>query len=239
MLYCQLQSRVLFCEGEKEKMEEAKHNEKQREMKIYIVRHGETALNAKGVMQGRLNEPLNENGRALAALTGKAIKGVHFDRCISGPLIRAEETARIILRESGNPIPIETDDRITEIDFGVMEGKTVAEMGEEGRNFFHEPFRFAGFPNGETILDVCARTQSFLQELIAKDDGKTYLISTHGCAMRGMVNRLSATPADYWLGHAPYNCSFTVVEARGGKAKITDLDKVFYDPGLIVDHFKQ
>jgi broad specificity phosphatase PhoE len=31
-------------------------------MKIYIIRHGETALNAKGVMQGRIDEPLNENG---------------------------------------------------------------------------------------------------------------------------------------------------------------------------------
>lgn len=40
-------------------------------MQIYILRHGETALNAKGVMQGRLDEPLNQSGRELAALTGK------------------------------------------------------------------------------------------------------------------------------------------------------------------------
>ena len=39
-------------------------------MIIYIVRHGETVLNAKGVMQGRLNEPLNQNGRDLAEMTG-------------------------------------------------------------------------------------------------------------------------------------------------------------------------
>ena len=156
-------------------------------MKIYVVRHGETALNAKGVMQGRLNEPLNENGRALAALTGKRI----------------------------------------------------AEMGEEGRRFFTDPFHFTGFPNGESISDVCERTQAFLRELIARDDGKTYLVSTHGCALRGMINALSAAPADYWLGHAPYNCSFTVVEAQGGRAKITALDKVFYDPALIVDHYKE
>ena len=208
-------------------------------MKIYVVRHGETALNAKGVMQGRLNEPLNENGRALAALTGKAIKGVRFDRCISSPLVRAKETAELLLRESGNEIPLEIDGRITEIDFGDMEGKRIAEMGEEGRRFFTDPFHFAGFPNGESIRDVCERTQAFLRELIARDDGKTYLVSTHGCALRGMINALSADPADYWLGHAPYNCSFTVVEAQGGRAKITALDKVFYDPALIVDHYKE
>lgn len=207
-------------------------------MKIYIVRHGETALNAKGVMQGRLNEPLNRAGRDLAVMTGKAMKGIHFDCCISSPLERAKETAQIILRESGNEIPFDIDERIIEIDFGDMEGKTIAEMGDEGHKFFMDPFYFAGFPNGETIKDVCSRTQDFLKELISKDDGKTYLISTHGCALRGMVNYLSEEPANYWLGHAPYNCSFTILEAECGKAKITDIDKVFYDPNLIVDHFK-
>ena len=208
-------------------------------MVIYIVRHGETVLNAKGVMQGRLNEPLNQNGRDLAEMTGKAMKGIHFDCCISSSLDRAKETAEIILRESENDIPIDIDDRAIEIDFGDMEGKKLSEMGDEGLKFFFDTSHFAGFPNGESIQDVCARTQGLLKELIAKDDGKTYLISTHGCAMRGMINYLSDTPADYWLGHAPHNCSFTIVEAEGGKARITDIDKVYYDPSLIVDHFKK
>ena len=207
-------------------------------MMIYIVRHGETVLNAKGVMQGWLDEPLNKNGLDLAAITGKAMKGIHFDCCISSPLNRAGKTAEIILRESGNDIPLCIDDRIIEINFGDMEGKRISEMGEEGYKFFMDPFHFAGFPNGETIQDVCTRTQEFLKELIARDDGKTYLISTHGCAMRGMVNYLLDEPADFWRGHAPYNCSFTIVEAEGGKAHITEIDKVYYDPSLIVDHFK-
>ncbi len=208
-------------------------------MKIYIVRHGETVLNAKGVMQGWLDEPLNQNGHALAEITGIAMKNIRFDCCISSSLTRARETAEIILRESGNDLPLRIDDRIIEINFGDMEGKKISEMGEEGYKFYMDPFHFVGFPNGETIRDVCNRTQEFLKELIAKDDGKTYLISTHGCALRGMVNYLSDNPADYWLGHAPYNCSFTIIEAEGGKAHITDVDKVYYDPSLIVDHFKQ
>ena len=95
-------------------------------MQIYILRHGETALNAKGVMQGRLDEPLNQSGRELAALTGKAIKGIHFDRCISSPLCRARETAELVLRESGNAPSMELDDRIQEIDFGDLEGKNLS-----------------------------------------------------------------------------------------------------------------
>lgn len=208
-------------------------------MIIYILRHGETALNAKGVMQGWLDEPLNENGRKLAVLSGQAMKGIHFDHCISSPFIRAKETAEIILRESGNAAEMQLDDRIREINFGDLEGKGLSEMGKDGYLFYTDPFRFVGFPNGESIRDVCERTQAFLKELIARDDGKVYLVSTHGCAMRAMVNDLNDEPSDYWFGHAPYNCSVTIVEAEGGKARITDVDKVYYDASLIVDHFKE
>ena len=208
-------------------------------MLIFIIRHGETDLNVKGVMQGRIDEPLNKNGRDLAVITGKAMKGIRFDHCISSPLDRAKETAEIILRESGNDIPLSIDNRIIEISFGDMEGKRISDMGEEGRLFYTDPFRFAGFPNGENVQDICSRTQAFLKELTAKNDGKTYLISTHGFAARSMVYYLSDEPADRWFGSAPYNCSFTIVESEGGKARITDVDKVYYDPSLIVDYYQK
>ena len=205
-------------------------------MKIYIIRHGETALNAKGVMQGRINEPLNENGRNLAVLTGRGMQGIRFDACISSPLSRALETAELVLRESGSDLSICTDDRLLEMDFGDIDARKITEMGEESMSFFMAPFQFPGFPNGESIRGLCERTQPFLKELIAKDDGKTYLISTHGCAMRAMTNYLMESPSDFWLGHAPYNCSLTIVEAEGGAARITDIDRVFYDPKLIADY---
>ena len=164
---------------------------------------------------------------------------MHFDHCISSPLDRAMETAKLILRESGNDIPIITDERLLEMNFGDLEGKMISEMGEEADRFHMDPFHFAGFPNGENIYEVCDRTQAFLKELISKDDGKTYLISTHGCAMRGMVNFLFEDSSDYWRGRVPYNCSFTIIDAKNGEARISDVDKVYYDPELIVDHFKK
>lgn len=207
-------------------------------MRIYIVRHGETNANAQKIAQGRLNEPLNKNGRELAILTGQAIKDIHFDVCISSPLVRASETAKIILSESGNDIPFTFDDRLLEMDFGDKEGTSLAEMAGTAFLFYTDPFGFPGFPGGETIQNVCDRTQGFLKELIAKDDRKTYLISTHGCAMRAMTNYLFEDPSDFWLGHAPYNCSFTIIEAQNGTARITDVDKVYYDESLIKDHYK-
>ena len=207
-------------------------------MTIYVIRHGETALNAKAIMQGWLDEPLNQSGRDLAEITGQAMKGIHFDRCISSPLIRAKETAEIVLRESGNSIPIEVDDSIREINFGDLEGRKLSEMGEAGLLFYTDPFHFSGFPNGETIQEVCERTQRFLKKLIEQDDGQTYLIGAHGCALRAMLNFLYQDPSDFWRGHAPYNCSVSIVEVKDGNSRLVAEDKVYYDQSLIVDRYK-
>ncbi len=206
-------------------------------MIIYVVRHGETRLNVKGVFQGRLDEPLNENGEALAALTGRAMKDVHFDCCISSPLKRAYRTAEIVLKESGNDIAIKTDPRIVEIDFGVMEGRTHAEAGDMDRIFFHDTLNFPGFEKGEDTKAVMKRSQEFLKELIALDDDRCYLISLHGFVLRAMLNFLYEDPSRFWQGHVPYNCSVSVIEAKGGKAKVVKDDIIFYDRALAVDHY--
>ena len=205
-------------------------------MRIYVIRHGETDLNVRGVLQGWLDAPLNDSGRLLAGITGRALRGVRFDGCFSSPLRRARETAETVLYESANPVPIVTDERLKEIFFGERDGSRMTP--EEAQRFFTDPFSAGRFPGGEGVPDVCARTQAFLAELTARDDGKTYLVSTHGCAMRAMLNRLYDDPRDYWHGHVPYNCSVTVVEAEGGRARIAQDDRIFYDAKYIVDRYK-
>ena len=207
-------------------------------MKLYIIRHGETDKNAAGVLQGWMDAPLNQSGRELAALTGRAMRGLRFDRCISSPLSRACETVEIVLRESGNDIPVATDERLREIHFGDLEGGSLSSMGPAGRLFYTDPFHFIGFPNGETFQELCARTQAFLKELTARDDGLSYLIGAHGCALRAMLNCLYADPSDFWQGRAPYNCSVNIVEAENGAARLVAEDKIYYDQSLIVDHYR-
>jgi len=206
-------------------------------MLIYIIRHGETDLNVKGVLQGWVDEPLNESGMRLARITGKKMESVRFDGCFSSPLQRAAETARIVLEASGNDLPIQYDDRLREISFGVAEGRHRFPLGEQGRRFFEEPFRYEPFPGGESIRQVCARTQSFLKELLLRDDGKTYLLSTHGCALRAMLNYLYEDPSDFWHMHVPYNCAVSIVEGRNGQGRLIGDDVIYYDRSQIVDRY--
>lgn len=209
-------------------------------MVIYVIRHGETALNAAHVKQGWLDEPLNEAGRELARLTGQALSGVHFDACVSSPLIRAKETVEIVLRESGNEsVPVQTDDRIKEINFGEQEGKPVPATLptlESERLYYLDALRSPAFPGGESIRDVCERTGRFLSELTARDDKKTWLIGIHGCALRAMLNPLYEHPEHFWQGCVPPNCAVTILEVRNGVLQIVEKDKIYYDRALLKDH---
>ena len=68
-----------------------------RRMKLYLVRHGETDWNKVKRIQGQVDIPLNQFGKRLAEETAEGLRDIPFDLCISSPLSRAHETARIIL----------------------------------------------------------------------------------------------------------------------------------------------
>lgn len=217
-------------------------------MEIYVIRHGETNGNRDGIMQGWLDLPLNDFGRKLAIDTGRALKGkISFDVAISSPLLRAKETAELLLKESGNDAtPLLFDDRLKEVFAGEWEGKCFrpghpdeAGLSEEDRRaLFGNPLKAPPYPGGESIQDVIRRTQEFLRELVGRDQYKRVLLSTHGCALRAMLNSLYDDPSDFWQGHIPYNCSISILSANNGKVKLLESDKIFYDPADCVDRYK-
>ena len=211
-------------------------------MRIYIIRHGETESNALGVFQGQSDGKLLESGYALANATGKALRGTRFDAAFSSPLSRASETARVVLEASGNgDVPLEIDERLIEIGMGDYEGKRFRPGEREVdselcRLFFEDPFAFSGFPNGEDARAVCARTQRFLDDVAARDFDNV-LVSTHGFALRAMLNRLYPNPDDFWQGHVPYNCSVSIVGTSDEALKLVEADVIYYDKSLCVDRY--
>ena len=68
-------------------------------MKIYLVRHGRTHWNDLGLAQGLKDVPLNEEGINSAKELAKDIKNLKIDKCISSPLSRAKDTAKILVND--------------------------------------------------------------------------------------------------------------------------------------------
>lgn len=213
-------------------------------MRIYVLRHGETTANKLGAFQGWTDNPLNEAGEFLAIETGKGLlkEGVKFDVCFCSPLIRARQTAKLVLEYSENDCPVIYDERIKEVNNGDYEGVRIINPEPQYKDFIdgwmNDSFSVGRFPNGESAEDVCLRTQAFLRELVQKNEYETVLLSTHGAALRGMLNFLYENKKDFWHGRIPYNCSISIVEYKDGEYILEEDDKVFYDEKYIVDNYK-
>lgn len=203
-------------------------------MKLYLIRHGETDWNKIKRLQGSTDIPLNENGEALAKATCEAMKDIHLDIIFTSPLNRAYRTAELVRGE--REIPLIKEKRIQEIGFGDYEGVI---LKAEGGNipdpefvfFFTKPEKYKTPPNGESIPSLLKRTGDFLEELKHREDlqDKTILISTHGAAVRAMINYIEKCEiANFWKKGVHKNCGVSCVELIDGEYQILWENKIFY-----------
>jgi broad specificity phosphatase PhoE len=149
-------------------------------MKLYILRHGETDANARGIVQGWLDTELNEKGLA-QAVEAAAIFDKPIDAIYSSDLKRAVRTAEEF-RNLHKEAPYFQDSRIRERNFGDAAGTHRDEHDWE--QFWSLESR-STIPNAETTNDFTKRVADFLDEL-KKKPYKSVLIVTHG----GVLNRI-------------------------------------------------
>lgn len=199
-------------------------------MLLYLIRHGETSWNALRKIQGVMDIPLNENGIRLAKITGEKLRDIPLDFAITSPLQRAYKTAELVLGKRN--IPIYKDERIQEIHFGELEGTPIhgVDPSHPFYNFFADAYHFRPVKGGESIHDVCVRTKDFFDDLISRPEiqDKVILISTHGCALRGILHNVYEDTTDFWHGGVCPNCGVNIVEVKSGKAMLLAEDVVYY-----------
>ncbi len=169
---------------------------------LYIIRHGKTDWNVLHRLQGRTDIPLNDEGRQMAEAARTEYRDVHFDICFCSPLIRAKETAEILLKDRN--IPILTDERLVEMGFGSYEGlENSFQIPDCPINelFFH-PENYTSPPGGAESLDsLFARTGEFLRERVDPllEEGKDVLIVGHGAMNSSIVCQVRQLPrAQFW-----------------------------------------
>ena len=159
---------------------------------LYIMRHGRTVWNMEHKLQGKTDVPLSEAGRPVVEQAAAAYRNTHIDVCYCSPLIRAVETAEIVLR--GREIPIITDVRLEEMGFGICEGTLYPLFAAP------ETYRIP-VEGGESLEDLYARTRVFLKEVIEPQlrQGKDILIVGHGVMNASIVCQIMDIPVkDFW-----------------------------------------
>jgi probable phosphoglycerate mutase len=153
--------------------------------RIAIIRHGTTAWNKAGRLQGHSDIPLDDEGREQARKLGQRLIGGPWDLVYSSQLQRAKETARIVAEAIAHPNALLEDIRLREAGGGLIEGTTeeerIAQWGPEWKQMDL---------GAETTPEVIARGLEFFNELLATHAGKNILIVSHGGFIRKMISHL-------------------------------------------------
>ena len=176
---------------------------------LYIIRHGLTDWNVRHKLQGRTDIPLNETGRQMAEAAAAEYRDIPLDLCYCSPLLRAKETAEILLR--GRDVPILYDDRLREMSFGDYEGtENSFSIPDCPVNvIFQHPEAYTESVGGaETFEELFARTGAFLEEVIdpLMAEGKNVLIVGHGAMNLSIISRIRHLPiSEFWSGRIK-NC---------------------------------
>jgi broad specificity phosphatase PhoE len=93
---------------------------------VLLVRHGRTALNAAGVLRGRLDPPLDDVGEREARALAEAFQGSRFTTVVTSPLMRAYQTAMAIAESNGAALEVDPD--LADRDYGSWAGSSVTEV---------------------------------------------------------------------------------------------------------------
>ncbi|MEO6773649.1 MAG: histidine phosphatase family protein [Kofleriaceae bacterium] len=155
--------------------------------RILLVRHGQTAWNAVGRLQGHTDIELDATGRAQATQLARSLAGAGVTRVWSSDLARASETAAIVAAELALPAP-EIDVELRERKFGVFEGLTGAQCAAQHPEAWRAWVAQTSHPPGGEPRDAAtARLHRALLRVVA--DG-TSLVVSHGGVMRLWLTKL-------------------------------------------------
>jgi broad specificity phosphatase PhoE len=165
---------------------------------IWLARHGETDANAEGRVQGSLDPPLNDRGRAQARALAEQVAPLGIRALYTSQLQRARETAAIVGEKLG--LTPQVDVRFAESFRGEWEGRLIAEIKADdpeawdGSMAVEIGFRF---PGGESLEEHAVRVEAALADV--RRGPLPALVVCHG----GSIRRVLATRRPEELGAGP------------------------------------
>jgi probable phosphoglycerate mutase len=191
--------------------------------RLLLLRHGRTAWNASGRVQGHADVGLDEVGRGQARAVAAALAALGPARVWSSDLARARETAAVVADRLG--LAVELDKRLREYDVGARQGLTVPEFAAQF------PDEYAAWAErddrvlvegAESTADVLARIVPALEEcLAALGPADTGVVVGHGASLKAGLLGLLGWPTGHERAlRGLDNAAWAVVEQTGGGSPV-------------------
>jgi broad specificity phosphatase PhoE len=145
---------------------------------LIIARHGQTQANAEARLVGRMDPPLTDLGLAQAAAMQAAVAGA--SRVVTSPLLRARQTADAL------GLPVTVDERWIEVDYGVYDGRRLADVPAALWATWRDDVSFAP-EGGESLLAVGGRVFEACEELAEEATTSDIVVVTHVSPLKAAV----------------------------------------------------
>ncbi len=193
-------------------------------MPIYLIRHGETALNASRILQPP-DTPLSEEGRAQAQALGRRLSSQPIHAILTSDLSRALQTAQAIVAERPPvmevPLRFSTSSLLHERNLGDLRGKPYEAIGVDLLDFKDAP------PGGESLAQFEERVAAAFEHVIdvhqdmmdaAEENGShqpdpVLLVVSHGLVIRRFIEAHLGLRSGEIVPERIANTSITIFES--------------------------
>lgn len=159
---------------------------------FYIIRHGQTEWNVRGLMQGQKDSILTMVGEEQAMNVAEELKAIEFDAAYSSDLVRAKRTAEIIALD--DKLAVQTSKLLRERAFGQLEGKPYEAIRTHEQFYLalsdQDKLSYRVDENSESDEEVVFRLIRFIRETAVIYPGKTILVVSHGDIMHKFLIHL-------------------------------------------------
>jgi len=148
---------------------------------VYLLRHGQTKLNAAGALRGLSDVELDEIGKQEAQRLARLFELVGLAQVVSSPLRRARDTAAAVAQEAGAHFMV--DPRFVDRDYGRWTGRSAEELDRSFGDVNNAP-------GVEPASAVTARVVDGLREVAARADGRLVAVVAHDAVNRLLLAHL-------------------------------------------------
>ena len=154
-------------------------------LKIYLLRHGETAFSQSGAYCGSLDPELTAEGSLMAQAFADSYRSTSWTEVYVSPMKRAIATAQPLCTAVG--LPMQTRDGLREISYGTWEGRTQEDVKQHHEQdylrWLTEP-AWNSPTGGETAVQIANRALPIITEIEAKYKDGNILVVSHKATIR-------------------------------------------------------
>ena len=188
---------------------------------FYIVRHGESTWNAKGIIQGHRNPRLTKKGFSQVCSLSKKFRKINLSAVFSSDLYRAKKTAEVIALD--HKLAVTSSRLLREKKYGRFEGKKARLMKAELKKLLEKRnrlpkekrFEFKIANDIESDQQIVSRFITFLRQTALAFPGKKVFIVCHGALIRTFLIHLGFAEYEQLPSGSIKNTGYAVIESDG------------------------